>query len=37
MKELNILNVYQTNIVHHLLFMFKVKNSVIPRALNEAF
>ena len=36
MKELNILNVYQMNI-QHLLFMFKVKSSLIPRAFNQVF
>ena len=30
MKELNFLNVYQKNILH-LLFVFKVKSSIIPR------
>ena len=28
MKELNILNVYQINILQHLLFMFKAFNQV---------
>ena len=28
MKELNILTVYQVNILQHLLFTFKVKNSI---------
>ena len=37
MKELNILNVYQINILQHLLFMFSVKNSIIPRAFNQVF
>ena len=37
MRELNILNVYQINILQHLLFMFKVKNSIIPRAFNQVF
>ena len=37
MKELNILNVYQMNLLKHLLFMFKVKNSIIPRAFNQVF
>ena len=37
MKELNILNVYQINILQHLLFMFKVKNSITPSVLNQAF
>ena len=32
MTELNILNAYQINTLKHLLFMFKVKNSIIPRA-----
>ena len=36
-KELNILKVYQTNILQHLLFMFKVKNSKTPRVFNQAF
>ena len=37
MKELNILNVYQINILQPLLFMFEVKNSRVPRVLNQAF
>ena len=37
MKELNISNVYQINILQHLLFMFKVKNSITPREFNRAF
>ena len=37
MKELNILSVYQINILQRLLFMFKVKNSITPRVFNEAF
>ena len=37
MKELNILNVYQINILEPLLFMFEVKNSIVPRVLNQAF
>ena len=37
MKELNILNVYQINILKHLSFMFKVKNNIIPRAFNQVF
>ena len=37
MKKLNILNIYQINILQHLLFMFKVKNSIIPRAFNQVF
>ena len=37
MKELNILNVYQINILQPLLFMFEVKNSIVPRVLNQAF
>ena len=37
MKELNILNVYQINILQHLLFMFKVKNSITPRVFNQVF
>ena len=35
MKELNILNAYQINILQHLLFMFKVKNSITRRVLNH--
>ena len=35
MEELNILNVCQINILQHLIFMFKVKNSIIPRAFNQ--
>ena len=37
MKELNILNVYQINILQCLLFVFKVKNSIILRAFNQVF
>ena len=37
MKESNILNVYQINILQHLLYMFKVKNSITPRVFNQAF
>ena len=37
MKELNLLSVYQINILQRLLFMFKVKNSITPRVFNEAF
>ena len=37
MKELNILNVYQINILQHLLFMFRVKNSTTPRVFNQVF
>ena len=37
MKELNIFNVYQINILQHLLFMFKVKNSITPRLFNQVF
>ena len=37
MKELNILNVYQINILQHLLFMFKVKNSITLRVFNQVF
>ena len=37
MKELNILNVYQINILQNLLFMFKVKNSITPRVFNQIF
>ena len=37
MKELNILNIYQINILQHLIFMFTVKNSIIPRAFNQVF
>ena len=37
MKELNILNVYQTNILQHLFFMLKVKNSKTPRVFNQVF
>ena len=35
-KELNILNVYQINILQHVLFMFKVKN-IIPMTFNQVF
>ena len=37
MKELNILNPYQINILQHLLFIFKVKNSITPRVPNQVF
>ena len=37
MKELKILNVYQINILQHLLFMFKVKSNIISRTFNQAF
>ena len=37
MKKLNILNVYQINILQHLLFMFKVKNHLTPKVLNQLF
>ena len=37
MKELNILNVYEINILQHLLFMFKVKASITPRVFNQVF
>ena len=37
MKQLNILNVYQINILQHLLFMFKAKNNIIPRAFMQTF
>ena len=36
MKELNISNVYQINIIH-LLFIFKVKSSITSRVFNQAF
>ena len=37
MKQLIILNVYKINILQHLLFMFKVKNSITPRVFNQVF
>ena len=37
MKELHILNVQQINILQHLLFLFKVKSSIILRAFNQVF
>ena len=37
MKQLNILNVYQINILQHHLFMFKAKNNIIPRAFMQTF
>ena len=37
MKELNILNAHQINILQHLLFMFKFKGSVTPRVFNQVF
>ena len=33
----SILNVYQINILQHLLFMFKAKNNIIPRAFMQTF
>ena len=36
-EELNILNIFQINILQHLLFMFKVKNSIILREFNPVF
>ena len=36
-KESNISNVYQINILQHLLFMFKVKNSITPRVFSHVF
>ena len=35
MKELNMVNVYQIKIPEHYMFMFNVKNSIIPRAFNS--
>ena len=37
MKNLNALNIYQINIFQILLFMFKVKNNVIPNTFKEQF
>ena len=37
MKDLIILTAYQVNILQHLLFMFKVKNSITPKIFNQAF
>ena len=37
MKSLNILNVYQINILQHLLLMFKVKHSLIPDIFQKKF
>ena len=37
MKSLNILNVYQINILQHLLLMFKVKRSLIPDIFQKMF
>ena len=37
MKELNILNVYQITFPQHLLFLFKVKNNIIPRVFKQTF
>ena len=37
MKQLNILNVYQINILQRLSFMFKAKNNIIPRAFMQTF
>ena len=36
-KELNNSNVYQINILQHLLFMFKVKKNITPRIFNQVF
>ena len=33
-RELNVLNVCEINILQHLLVMFKVKRNMIPRVLN---
>ena len=37
MKKWNILNVYQINILQHVLFMFKVKSSITPRVFSHVF
>ena len=37
MKELNIINVYQTKNQQHLLFMFKIQSSIIPRPFRQVF
>ena len=37
LKELNILNVYQIKNQQHLLFMFKVQSSIIPRPFRQVF
>ena len=37
MKELNILDVYQIDILQHFLFIFAVKNSITPRVFNQVF
>ena len=37
MKELNILNVYQINILQHLSFTFKVKSSITPKVFSQVF
>ena len=37
MKESNIFNAYQTNILQHLLYMFKVKNSITRRIFHQVF
>ena len=34
MKELHMVNIYQIKILEQVIFMFKVKNSIIPRAFN---
>ena len=37
MKQFNILNVYQVNILERLLFVSKVKSSTNPREFNQVF
>ena len=37
MKDLNALNIFQTNILQNLIFMYKVKNNTIPSIFQNRF
>ena len=37
MKDLNILDIFQTNILQNLVFMYKVKNNTIPNIFQNRF
>ena len=37
MKDLQILNVYQLNLFQTILFMFKLKNDIIPQVFRSQF
>ena len=37
LKEINALNVYELNIYHNLLFMFKLQNELIPKYFYKSF